>query len=201
VFFSEIKNADFKMGIGMSKSSANERLNPPFSSGSPVQPDSNRFSWRSCLSCCFPWLKARSVPYFDYDDTDDELEFEALLPRANSLDLQKSTSNESNSRRRNNQVWETIAGLFSGFKRHPKHIDDRLNSASPLSGYVRGYQSLDEGSSSAAGATADLEDEFLFGNTSNTQEVEVLSQEQLKVLASKAKHASSGDSSSSRQLE
>ncbi len=103
----------------------------------------------SCFSCCFPW-SLRSVPSYDYDEMDDDLEFETLLAAQNSLPTRYSTSptrqtrlsntnyTHVNTSNRNNQktvLWDRIAGLFSG-KRRKSNID------SPVVGYVRGYQAI-----------------------------------------------------------
>ena len=130
-------------------------------------PFGNRNISRFYCSCCFPW-STRSIPAYDYDEVDDDdLEFETLLAANQSF---PHSSYPSHGRRNSSshQLWEKIAGLFSGSKRRSSH--------SPVIGHVKGYQAV---------ATSDIVEDkgFLFGHEAD---VPVLTEEQIEQITTEA---------------
>ena len=125
---------------------------------------------KSCCSCCFPW-SSRSVPAYDYDEVDDDLEFESLLAANSGY----SPSHPFNGRRSgSNLFWERIAGLFSGIKR-------RSQGSPLLTGHVRGYQTIP---TLDPNTQVREEDRLLFGHEADAQ---VLTEEQIERITTEAR--------------
>lgn len=64
---------------------------------------------KSSVCSCFPW-SSRNVPEYDYDESDDELEFDTILAANPTYSSRTLTG------RRSSYIWEQIASLFHGKK-------------------------------------------------------------------------------------
>lgn len=77
---------------------------------------------KSSFRSCFLW-SSRNVPDYDYDDSDDDMEFDTVLA-ANT-----TYSTRTQYGRRPSYIWEQIASLFHGTK-------------ASVNGSLRGYQAI-----------------------------------------------------------
>ena len=111
---------------------------------------------RSSFCSCFPWSN-RNVPDYDYEDSEDELEFDTILA-ANTLYSNRLVNNK-----RPSFIWEQIASLFHGKR----------------SGYLGGSQRSYQPLPTRSDAVENESDDSIFLNEADAQ---LLTSEQIQEI-------------------